>query len=115
SSATGEDWYIDDIIWTGQPTNVANKKPENLDLAIRNYPNPFNPITTISYNLPQAAMVNLAVFDLNGRQVAQLIDHRQAAGSYEIRFDASQLPSGTYFCRLIAGERVDTHKMLLLK
>jgi hypothetical protein len=81
----------------------------------QNYPNPFNPATGIRYDLPGAAHVTLAVYDMLGREVATLMDGEQQAGSYTARFDASSLPSGVYFTRLTAGKQVATQKMLLMK
>ncbi|HEX6943502.1 MAG TPA: choice-of-anchor D domain-containing protein, partial [Gemmatimonadaceae bacterium] len=85
-----------------------------------NYPNPFNPATRIAYDLPRAVQVSLRVYDVGGRQVAELVRGTQPAGRYEIGWDgrnASREPvaSGVYFYRLIAGEFVQTRKMVLLK
>ena len=72
----------------------------------RNYPNPFNPETTIEYTLPRAETVRLVVYDLLGREVARLVDGLRPAGRHQIRFRAGELPSGTYVYRLeTAGER----------
>lgn len=80
-----------------------------------NYPNPFNPTTAIAYDLPQAAPVQLGVYDLFGRKVATLIDARQAPGRYEVVFDAHDLASGVYFYRLEAGAYTATRRMVLMK
>lgn len=81
----------------------------------QNYPNPFNPETTIRYALPEAAQVELVVFDVTGREVVRLNDHEQQAGRYAVRFDARSLPSGVYFYRLRAGSFSAVQKMVLLK
>lgn len=83
----------------------------------QNYPNPFNPTTTIRYQLPQAAEVSLKVFDVLGREIATLVNARQAAGQYSVQFSAGNaaLSSGVYFYRLQAGSFVETKKMLLVK
>lgn len=88
--------------------------PEGFAL-LANYPNPFNPQTTIAFTLPQAAPVRLTVYDILGRQVAILRDGAFAAGRHEVTFDASGLPSGMYMYRLEAGSFVQTRRMLLLK
>ena len=80
-----------------------------------NYPNPFNPETTIRYALPERARVRLMVYDVLGRKVAVLVDDDQLPGSYTARFDAASLPSGAYVYRLEAGSFSETRKMVLLK
>ena len=81
----------------------------------RNYPNPFNPETTIEYMLPRTGMVRLVVYDLLGREVARLVDGLRPAGRHQIRFSAGEHPSGTYVYRLeTAGERY-TQTMVLAK
>lgn len=80
-----------------------------------NYPNPFNPTTTIVYSVGQAGPVNLAVFDLVGREIAVLVDEVQAPGRYDARFDAAGLPGGVYLYRLTAGGVTFTDKMVLVK
>lgn len=79
-----------------------NDQPSNFALN-QNFPNPFNPTTNISFNLPSNATVSLTVFDLNGRKVAEIYSNRQmAAGSFTATFDASSLASGTYLYQLEA-------------
>jgi uncharacterized repeat protein (TIGR01451 family) len=80
-----------------------------------NYPNPFNPTTTIAFDLPESVKVRLAVFDLLGRQVALLVDGVTAAGSHEVTFQAGSLPSGMYLYRLQTDARVLTQTMTLIK
>jgi hypothetical protein len=81
----------------------------------QNYPNPFNPSTTISYALPTAGWVTIRVFNLLGQQVSVLINDTQSAGNHVVRFNAADLPSGTYFYRLESGTYHETKKMLLMK
>jgi hypothetical protein len=81
----------------------------------QNYPNPFNPSTKIKFEIPRASEVSLKVFDVLGREVTVLINERLEAGSYERTFDASGLASGVYFCRLQAGEFVQTKRLLLMR
>ncbi|MCX6137742.1 MAG: family 10 glycosylhydrolase [Ignavibacteriales bacterium] len=80
-----------------------------------NYPNPFNPSTTLTYSIDRSRHVNLSVHDVLGRTVARLVDRDVPAGNYTVRFDASALSSGAYFCILTAGPFVQLRKMLLLK
>jgi hypothetical protein len=82
---------------------------------IGNYPNPFNPSTVLAFNLPATAYVNLAVYDVSGRQVATLINGWRNAGHHDVTFDASNLPSGVYLYSLSAGEFQASGKMILMK
>ena len=82
----------------------------------QNYPNPFNPSTKIEYALPKNAFVTLKVYDVLGREVADIIKgENKIAGFYELNFDASNLPSGIYFYKLTAGDYNEVMKMVLLK
>lgn len=80
-----------------------------------NYPNPFNPSTSISYSIPEKEFVELKVFDLLGREVASLISGEQQAGRYTVKFDGSNLTSGVYIYRLSAGKYIQSNKMTLMK
>lgn len=81
----------------------------------QNYPNPFNPSTVISYQLPISVDVTLKVYDVLGNEVATLINKEKSAGSYEVEFNASSLPSGTYFYQLKAGSFIEAKKMILIR
>ncbi|MEW6511195.1 MAG: T9SS type A sorting domain-containing protein [Bacteroidota bacterium] len=81
----------------------------------QNYPNPFNASTLVRYQLPMVSMVRLSVIDILGREVAVLADERHAAGVHEVRFDAKGLSSGVYFYRFVAGDFVQTRRLLLLR
>jgi hypothetical protein len=81
----------------------------------QNYPNPFNPSTIISYSIPEAGTVKLAVFNMLGEEVAILFNGQQEVGNYQVTFDAKQLPSGSYFYKLESGSFVEAKKMLLTK
>ncbi|MGA7303428.1 MAG: T9SS type A sorting domain-containing protein [Rhodothermales bacterium] len=80
-----------------------------------NYPNPFNPATTISYDLPERARVHLSIHDMLGREIRILVDETQPAGTYATSFDAKSLPSGLYIYRLRAGSFDKTGTMMLVK
>ncbi len=80
-----------------------------------NYPNPFDRTTTISYSLPEPAEVTLTITDLLGRQLRRMAMGQRPSGSYEVSVDATGLPSGAYFYRLQAGNRVETKRMMVVK
>lgn len=108
--------------WGLTPPDVANDPgvknttiPGKFGLA-QNYPNPFNPTTTIKFTIPEnSGRVKLTVFDINGRTVARLVDGTMPAGEYEAPFNAFDLPSGSYFCRLDAGGYSNIKRMTLVK
>jgi hypothetical protein len=98
----------------GVGTDTYPELPETVTLS-QNYPNPFNPATTISYALPQAADATISVFDLLGRTVRVLTSGTKPAGTYEVTFDATGLPSGVYFYQLEAGGVTETKRMVVVK
>jgi hypothetical protein len=81
----------------------------------QNYPNPFNPVTIISYQIPVSGKVSLKVFNVLGREVAELVNEVQSAGKFNIIFDGSKFSSGVYFYQLRGGSFVETKKLVLLK
>jgi hypothetical protein len=97
-------------------TSIQSKEklPSEYQLS-QNFPNPFNPETTISYSIPKSEHVTLKVFDLLGREVATLVDEFKQAGTYKTNFNASGLTSGVYFYQLGAGSFVQTKKLMVLK
>ncbi|MFN1834099.1 alpha-amylase family glycosyl hydrolase [Balneola sp. MJW-20] len=88
--------------------------PQEFNLS-QNYPNPFNPVTTMQYDVARSGKVLLEVYDILGRKVATLVNANRSAGSYTARFDASDLSSGMYVARLVAGGTVQIRKMTLIK
>ncbi len=97
-------------------TIVAGPEGVPTEFALyQNYPNPFNPTTTIRFAIPSNERVSLTVYDVLGRTVGTLVDEQLASGNYNAVFDGSILPSGVYFCRLIAGQHVGYIKIMLLK
>jgi hypothetical protein len=98
--------------------NVATENQESLPVEFSlgaNYPNPFNPSTTIPYELPETAHVMITIYDLFGREVARLVDDTISAGRHSVTFEAGNLPSGSYFYRLETSEWSDVRQLLLLK
>ncbi len=81
----------------------------------QNYPNPYNPATTINYQLPQNGFVILKVYDILGKEVTTLVNEQKTQGRYSIHFNASQLASGVYIYQLRVNDYVSSKKMLLLK
>ena len=82
---------------------------------LANYPNPFNPATSIHYSIPNSGLVSIEIYDALGRLVSSLMRAKKEAGNYEVQFDGSAYKSGVYFCRLVTGKIVLTTKLLLLK
>ena len=80
-----------------------------------NYPNPFNPVTTITYELPAGELITLSMFDMAGKQVGELVNGYQSAGIHSIEFDGNGLSSGTYVVTLKQGQQIQSKKILLLK
>ncbi len=101
----------DDLV---RVTDIGASPPTSFML-YQSYPNPFNPATVISYQLPAVSRVALKVFDILGREIATLVDARENAGYHEVKFDGSRLASGVYFVRLTAGTFSATRKVLLMK
>jgi hypothetical protein len=102
---------------------VMVDNPSPIDFALhQNYPNPFNPTTRITFGIPLKSQVSLKIFNSIGEQVAQLVNEEKEVGSYEVEFNAANLPSGIYFYRLQvyhanggAGSFISIKKMVLLK
>lgn len=117
--SASQGWTVGDlgtIRYRSLPTSVDNKGgvPATMRLA-PNYPNPFNPSTTITFQLPEAGRARLAVFNLIGQKVATLVDGSLAAGDHAVTFDASAMPSGVYFYTLTSSSGSATRKMTLSK
>ncbi|MFQ5570476.1 MAG: T9SS type A sorting domain-containing protein [Rhodothermales bacterium] len=108
--------------WYGMPKTptptAVEDEPADLPRRFRleqNYPNPFNPSTRIRYELSQTGPVRLAVYDMLGRVVKILVDELQAAGRYEVTFEAGHLPTGAYLYRIETGSMTRTHVMMLIR
>jgi hypothetical protein len=109
---------IGDPRWGTNYVKVVEQRniglPSTLSLAPI-YPNPFNPTTTLAFNLPASGEAKLTVYDLRGNEVAVVMNKNLPAGEYRYTFNGSHLLSGVYFCRLTALGQTSTRKMVLLK
>jgi hypothetical protein len=108
----------DDIVLEKSNLLTRNFKGEGIPVTYsleQNFPNPFNPSTTIRYQLPQDGMVTLKVYDILGSEVATLVNEQKSAGRYEVNFDASRFASGVYIYKITSGSYVSSKKMLLVK
>jgi hypothetical protein len=94
--------------------NENSTIPDKFSLS-QNYPNPFNPSTNIKYQIANNKFVSLKIFDILGKEIVTLVNDKQSAGTYEVKWDGSNYPSGVYFYRLMAGDFSETKKMVLIK
>ncbi|HUI30282.1 MAG TPA: Ig-like domain-containing protein [Candidatus Acidoferrales bacterium] len=109
--------YVDDIQVNGKVTGFRdNKVVHHTSYGLfQNYPNPFNPTTSIGYELPTISYVTLKVYNVLGEEVAALVEARQDSGNHTVTFDASRLPSGIYFYRIVADNFSAIRKMAVIK
>jgi hypothetical protein len=105
------------IQWINNSTSADDNNNEIiLEYSLgNNYPNPFNPTTTISYQIPKLSFVTLQIYDVLGNEISTLVSEKKPAGNYEVGFDATGLTSGIYFYTLLAGNYYETKKMIFLK
>jgi hypothetical protein len=116
-SWTVEKWAYSGTLPTitiGSVQRTSDLTPENFALA-QNFPNPFNPSTSIQFSLSRSSDVSLKVYDILGKEVATLVSGAMGEGTYTATFDARELSSGLYFYTLRAGSFVETKKMMLTK
>jgi hypothetical protein len=112
----GTTFLVDDVAFAGTVNSVTQLSTTPGSFALeQNFPNPFNPSTTIRFSIPHESFVVLEVFTLLGQPVAQLLQERKPAGDYSVTFDASGLPSGMYVYQLRTGEHHAVRRMLLMK
>lgn len=102
------------------PTGTDETPAQYRTMLYPNFPNPFNPVTTIEYSLARAERVEIAVFDVNGRRLATLVDERKVAGRYRETWNGRnaggrQVASGIYFCRMRTDSKTMVNKMILLR
>jgi hypothetical protein len=95
-------------------TNNETTTPNSFTLS-QNYPNPFNPSTKVDFSIPKSSFVKLTINDVLGKEKSILVNEQLSAGSYSVNFNASSLPSGVYFYKIIAGSFTDSKKMILIK
>lgn len=108
---------ITTIKYTQHPlgiTAIGNEIPAEYKL-YQNYPNPFNPTTIIRFQIIRLSDLKLAVYNVQGKQITELVNGKYSTGTYEIEWDASDYPSGIYFYYIQAGSFTDTKKMVLIK
>ncbi len=96
-------------------TDVEQKTRKPLTFDLKNYPNPFNPSTTIKYSILQRSRVTIAIYNLIGKEVKELVNGEKSAGEYEVTFDGTNLSSGIYFVRMKSANLTRTKKLVLLK
>ena len=112
-----DSWYlfIDEIILSSQNNlSINNVNLENYSL-YEIYPNPFNPLATISYSLPIETQLSLDIYDDEGRRITTLTEGIRTAGKHSVEWNAEGYPSGVYFVKLDAGEFTKTQKLMLVK
>lgn len=102
------------VLTSVNDNELLSNIPNSYSLS-QNYPNPFNPVTTIQYALPETGQVNLVVYDINGREVMQLVNEKKPAGYHSVNFNASQFTSGLYFYRLKSNNFQQIKKMMIIK
>ena len=125
TSDNGKDYILDgagEIAVLSSERFVLNREPviPTTFALHQNFPNPFNPITTLSYDLPEEAFVMLTIYDMLGRTVVRLVNTTQEVGYKSVQWDGSDsmgrpVSAGVYLYQIHAGEFVQTKKMVLLK
>ncbi|MBS1514575.1 MAG: T9SS type A sorting domain-containing protein [Bacteroidetes bacterium] len=104
--------YGDTLLTSVQSINTI--VPDKFYLA-QNYPNPFNPETNISFSIPEKSFVILRVYDVMGKEIEELVNQNFSAGSYQLKWNAGNSPSGIYYYKITAGDFSATRKMILVK
>jgi len=118
-------WTTYSNVTSNQTTDYTGTGPTSVELVSQtipnqyslsqNYPNPFNPSTVIEFGLPEESNVKLVIYDPLGHEVVVLVDKEMGAGRYKVTFDASNLPSGVYLYRMVAGDFSDVRKMAVVR
>ena len=107
-SSIAADWHGSEVV----SSSIVLPKEFALSPA---YPNPFNPTTTLSFALPVSNTVMISIYNLQGREVATLVNTTMDAGYHSVTWDANSYGSGVYFVHMIAGEYMNTQKLMLIK
>jgi len=107
-------WYTDTTFFPTSVTEEGRTAVRQYELYPA-YPNPFNPVATIMFDLNRPGIVTLDVYNISGQKVRELVNRRYEAGQHAIRFDAHELPSGIYFAQMRVGDFLKTEKMVLLR
>ncbi len=111
--------YFDPCIALDEGPDNLVIEPENsleFDYELsQNYPNPFNPITKIEYSIIEPSFVTIKIYDISGREVSILVSELKKLGKHFVNFDGSNLSSGIYYYKMIAGDFITIRKMLLIK
>ena len=122
TATTGTNYFIP-VFWVGESDVSVDEPADNFPrefVLYSNYPNPFNPTTTLRYDLPEDSHVSIMIFDLMGREIRTLINKQQSAGIKSIMWDGTNdlgqpLSAGMYLYRISAGDFHSVKKMVLLK
>jgi len=109
---SGAAWIFNDP--TIGITPISSEIPKSFSLS-QNYPNPFNPSSKIKFDITKSSLTFIKVYNILGQEITTLVNEQLQPGTYEINFDGTNLPSGVYFYKLIAGDYVETKKMLMIK
>jgi hypothetical protein len=116
SFADESNFHDIELSWTSVATSVSNNTNVITSFQLeQNYPNPFNPTTAIRYALAQDSQIELSVYNSSGQLVSTLVNQHQAAGIYQVQFDASDLTSGLYFYKISTPQFNQSRKMLLVR
>lgn len=106
------DWTVE---WTVTDIKDVPLSLLNEFVLEQNYPNPFNPATSIEYQIPELSFTTIKICDVLGKEIETLVNEEKPAGTYEVMWNAADLPSGVYFYRMQAGSYVNTKKMMVIK
>ena len=110
-SDVASNYYFNHIVGIKK---ISELVPEKYQL-LQNYPNPFNPSTVIRFDLPKSDLVTLNIYDVSGRLVKTLLNEHKSPGTYEVKFDASEISSGIYFYKLSTSTFSEAKKMIFIK